>query len=84
MLYTAEKLNANWLSLFYNNRSSLYLLVLLAICASYILIYIKVHCGPNLQYHGAANRKKQLTVTLVIVKLVSLVTWMPGVILCIL
>ena len=81
MLYTAEKLNAKWASLFYNNRSSLYLLVLLVIFVSYFLIYIKVHCGPNLQYHGAVNREKQLTVTLVIVKIVSLVTWMPGVIL---
>ena len=59
MLYTAEKFNAKWASLFYNIRSSLCLLVLLVICVSYILIYIKVHCGPNLQYHGAANREKQ-------------------------
>ena len=84
MLYTAEKLNAKWLSLFYNIRSSLCLLVLLVICVSYSLIYIKVRCGPNLQHHGAANREKQLTVTLVVVTIVSLVTWMPGVILFIL
>ena len=81
MLYTAEKLNAKWSSLFYNIRSSLCLLVLLVICVSYILIYIKVRCGPNLQHHGAANREKQLTVTLVVVTIVSLVTWLPGVIL---
>ena len=81
MLYTAEKLKTKWASLFYNIRSSLCLLVLLVICVSYILIYIKVRCGPNLQYHGAANREKQLTVTLVVVTLVSLVTWLPGVVL---
>ena len=81
MLYTAEKLNAKWASLFYNIRSSLCLLVLLVICVSYILIYIKVRCGPNLQHHGAANREKQLTVTLVVVTIVSLVTWLPAVIL---
>ena len=80
MLYTAEKLNAKWASLFYNIRSSLCLVVLLVICVSYILIYMKVRCGPNLQYHGGANREKQLTVTFVLVTIVSLVTWLPGVI----
>ena len=81
MLYTTEQLNAKWLSLFYNIRSSLCLLVLLVICVSYILIYIKVRCGPNLQHHGAANREKQLTVTLVVVTIVSLITWLPVVVL---
>ena len=38
MLYTTEKLNAKWASLFYNIRYSLCLLVLLVICVSYILI----------------------------------------------
>ena len=80
MLYTTEQLNAKWLSLFYNIRSSLCLLVLLVICVSYILIYIKVRCGPNLQHHGAANREKQLTVTLVVVTIVSLITWLPVVV----
>ena len=84
MLHTAKKLNAKWLSLFYNIRASFCLLVLLVICVSYILIYIKVRCRPNLQHHGAANREKQLTVTLVIVTIVSLVTWLPGVVLFIL
>ena len=84
MLYSAEKLNAKWKSLFYNIRSSLCLLVLLAICVSYILIYIKVRCGPNLQHHGAANREKQLTVTLVLVTVVSLATWLPALVMFIL
>ena len=84
MLYTAQKLNAKWASLFYNIRSSLCLLVLLVICVSYILIFIKVRCGPNLQHHGGANREKRLTVTLVVVTIVSLVTWLPGVVLFIL
>ena len=81
MLHAAGKLNVTSGSLFYNIRSSLCLLVLLVICVSYILIYIKVRCGPNLQHHGAASREKQLTVTLVVVTLVSLITWLPGVIL---
>ena len=71
MLYTAEKWNVKSESLYYNIRSALCLLVL----------YTKVHCGPNLQHHGAANREKQLIVTLVVVTLVSLVTWQPGVVL---
>ena len=81
MLYTAEKWDVKSESLYYNIRSSLCLLVLLVICVSYILIYIKVRCGPNLHHHGAANREKQLTVTLVVVTIVSLVTWLPGVVL---
>ena len=35
----------------------------------------------HLQHHGAANREKQRTVTLLAVTLVSLLTWLPGVIL---
>ena len=84
MLYTTEKLNAKWISLFYNILSSLCVLVLLVICVSYILIYMKVRCGPNLQHHGAGNREKQLTVTLVLVTIVSLVTWLPALVLFIL
>ena len=84
MLYSAEKWDVKWASLFYNIRSVLCLLVLLVICVSYILIYVRVRCGPNLRCHGAANREKQLTVTLVVVTLVSLVTWLPGVVLFIL
>ena len=80
MLYTAEKWDVKSESLYYNIRSSLCLLVLLVICVSYILIYIKVHRGPNLQHHGAANREKQLTVTLVVVTIVSLITWLPVVV----
>ena len=84
MLYTAEKWNVKSESLYHNIRFSLCLLVLLVICVSYSLIYIKVRCGPNLQYHGAANREKQITVTLVVVTVVSLVTWLPVVVLFIL
>ena len=81
VLYESMEWNATSLSLYYNIRSSLCLLVLVVICTSYILIHIKVRCGPHLQHHGAANREKQLTVTLLVVTLVSLVTWLPGVIL---
>ena len=64
----------------YHIQSSLCLLVFLVICVSYILIYIKVRCGPNLQHRGAANREKKMTLTLVVVTIVSLVTWLPGVV----
>ena len=84
MLYSAEKWDVKWASLFYSIRSLLCLLVLLVICVSYILIYVKVRCGPSLQHHGPANREKQLTVTLVVVTLVSLVTWLPAAVLFIL
>ena len=80
LLFAAEKWDVKSGSLFHNIRSSLCLLVLLVIFVSYILIYIKVRCGPNLQHHGAANREKQLTVTLVVVTIVSLITWLPGVV----
>ena len=56
----------------------LYLSVsLLVICVSYISIFIKVRFSPNPQHHGATNREKKLTVTLVFVTLVSLLTWLP-------
>ena len=77
MLY--ESMEWNIASLYYNIRSSLCLLVLLVICTSYILIYVKVRFGAPLQHHGAANREKQLTVTLLLVTLVSLLTWLPSV-----
>ena len=80
MLYTAEKWDAKSESLYDNILSSFCLLVLLVICVSYILIYIKVRCGPNLQHHGAANREKKMTLTLVVVTIASLVTWLPGVV----
>ena len=63
LLFAAEKWDVQSGSLCYNTRSSLCLLVLLVIFVSYILIYIKVRFGPNLQHHGPANREKQLTVT---------------------
>ena len=84
MLYESIGRNTTSLQLYYNIRSSLCLLVLVVICTSYILIYIKVRYGPHLQHHGASNREKQLTVTLLVVTLVSLLTWLPGVILYIL
>ena len=70
MLYESIEGNQTSLQLYYNIRSSLCLLVLVVICTSYILIYIKVRCGPHLQHHGASNREKQLTVTLLVVTLV--------------
>ena len=52
---------------------------LLVICVSYTCIVVKIYCGPHPQHHGAASRERRLTVTLLIVTLVSLLTWLPHV-----
>ena len=80
MFYESIEWNQTSLQLYYNISSSVCSLVLVVICTAYILIYIKVRCGPHLQHHGASNREKQLTVTLLVVTLVSLLTWLPGLI----
>ena len=53
---------------------------LFAICVLYLLIVIKVRCGPHLQHHGATNRERKLTGTLLLVTLASLFFWLPLVI----
>ena len=80
ILYKSMKWTLTAMTIYYDIRSSLCLLVLLVICISYILIFIKVRCGSHLQHHGAANRERKLTTTLLVVTLVSLLTWLPGVI----
>ena len=54
---------------------------LLIICVSYTSIVIKVRCGTRLQHHGAASRERKLTITLLIVTAVSLLLYLPYVIL---
>ena len=56
------------------------LFVLLIICVSYTSIVIKVRCGAQPQHHGAASRERKLTMTLLIVTVVSLVLYLPHVI----
>ena len=52
-------------------------LCLLVICVSYSSIVVKFLCGAHPQHHGAANRQRKLTVTLFIMTIVSLLTWLP-------
>ena len=53
---------------------------LFVICISYISICIKVRRSPNPQRHGATNRERKLTTTLLWVTLASLLTWLPFII----
>ena len=52
-------------------------LSLFLICVSYAAIFIKVRFSPNPRHHGATNRERKLTATLLIVTLASLMTWLP-------
>ena len=52
-------------------------LPLFLICVSYVAIFIKVRFSPNPRHHGATNRERKLTATLLIVTLASLMTWLP-------
>ena len=56
-------------------------IVLLVIIISYASIVIKVRCGAQPQHHGAASRERKLTMTLLIVTVVSLLLYVPDVIL---
>ena len=51
-------------------------LCLLVICVSYSSIVVKFLCGAQPQHHGADNRQRKLTVTLFIMTIVSLLTWL--------
>ena len=52
-------------------------LCLFVTCVSYSSIVAKFLCGAHPQHHGAANRQRQLTVTLFIMTIVSLLMWLP-------
>ena len=54
-----------------------YVFFLSIICFSYISLFIKVRYGHNPQHHGATNRDRKLTATLIWVTLVSLLSWLP-------
>jgi len=57
---------------------SIYLLI---ICVSYTSIVIKVRFGLQPQHHGATSRERKLTMTLLIVTVVSLLLYLPYVLL---
>ena len=61
---------------------SYYFLCLFVICVSYASIVVKFLCGAHPQHHGAANRKRKLTVTLFIMTIVSLLMWLPFTVYC--
>ena len=54
---------------------------LLIISISYTSIVIKVRCGAQPQHHGAASRERKLTMTLLIVTVVSLLLYLPVIVL---
>ena len=51
--------------------------VLFTVCVCFFIILIKVRCSSLPRRHGAANRERKLTITLFIVTVVSLLTWLP-------
>ena len=51
------------------------------IFVSYVSIAVKINCGAHAQRHNAASREKKLTRTLFIMTVVSLMLWLPYVIL---
>jgi len=61
-------------------HATFFLICLLIICVSYSSIVIKVRCGAQPQHHGAATRERKLTMTLLIVTVVSLLLYLPRVI----
>ena len=58
-------------------RISSAVMCLLIIFLSYLSIVIKFRCGAQPQHHGAANRERKLTMTLLIVTVVSLLLYLP-------
>ena len=57
-----------------------YAVSLFVICVSYILIVIKVRCSRHPQFHSRSKRERKLTGTALIVSLVSLLCFLPGII----
>ena len=53
-------------------------LILLTICISYVSIWIKIKFGRHPQHHVTTAQDRKLTVSLFIVTVVSLVTWLPS------
>ena len=57
-----------------------YLISVFLICASYILIVVKVRCSRHRYHHGAASlRERKLTGISLIVALVSLLCYLPAI-----
>ena len=67
-------------SYYFHLRNSFIVTFLMVICVSYASIIIKVRCGAQPQHHGAATRERKLTMTLLIVTVVSLLLYLPFII----
>ena len=52
-------------------------LCLFVICVCYTCISIQFLCGARPPHHGAANRQRKLTVTLLLMTVISLIMWLP-------
>ena len=68
-------------NVYYYLRMSLAVMCLLIIFVSYFSIVIKVRYGAHPRHHGAASRERKLTMTLLIVTVVSLLLYLPFLIL---
>ena len=55
-------------------------LILLTICISYVSIWIKIKFGRHPQHHVTTAQDRKLTVSLFIVTAITLVTWLPDVV----
>ena len=60
---------------------SFFSICLFSIFVSYVSIAVKINCVARPQHHGAASREKKLTKTLFIMTVVSLMLWLPLVVL---
>ena len=65
---------------FYISYLSFYSLCLFVILVSYTSIAIKIICGNQPQHHGATNRERKLTKTLLFVSAASLLLTLPYII----
>ena len=66
---------------FFVSYCSVFPICLFLIFVSYVSIAVKINCGARPQHHGAASREKKLTKTLFIMTVVSLMLWLPFVLL---
>jgi len=72
LLAQFDKLNYS-----YHLYSPFISICLLIICVSYTSIVIKVRCGTQPQPHNTTRRERKLTMTLLIVTVVSLLVYLP-------
>ena len=80
MLNGSSEWNLRSLSIYHHIHTAINVIFLLVICISYVSIYVKVRYRPRIYHHGAAQREQKFTTTLLIVTIVSLLTWLPALI----